>query len=582
VSNTDYSWSSAAADFTSSDVGASITGAYIPTGTTIQSVTNSTPPTVVLSKKTTGSGSGLSFQLPDRGVKTVQLTVQVYKSLFTYSLTGTPRHANGSGAVAVSAPFAPPFITSGAVDTGNCTFLVNGVAAVNNSGTVSTGPKGSLQATGLYMANPPGSKSGNVPTNVVYGNPVPSPYAGLTEPPTSGSYPTYLESASNWDPSSLSQPLAKGIYIVQHGMSLKGGVNASNGVLFYVEGGSVDLGGNGNMNLSPLSPNWEGPTQPLPEVVVWISASDTSASLTLGGNGNATTINGAIYAPTASVTMNGGGNSGGINVQGFDVNSISCNGGGAVQWNLIAGSPLSSGSFDQPANPNITLGQSDTDSVTVTGAGQLAPTGTATVYECGPEVVATGCTSSTGTQVGSGTTLTPGANGTSTATSAPFTPSADGNWCFAAYYSGGVSYNSSSDTSIDGCISVSGPPAPSISYPTAGSYCTASGKKCSKWSGAITGTAGDAGGPGIASVQVSIEDPNGKWWNGTAFVTSATAVSNTATDTAVANDWSTWSYVFSSSSFPSGDTGHYTVLATSKDNNGVTGLPATATFTWKG
>jgi uncharacterized GH25 family protein len=117
----------------------------------------------------------------------------------------------------------------------------------------------------------------------------------------------------------------------------------------------------------------------------------------------------------------------------------------------------SSSTTTVPANSSITLGQADTDVATVAGntAGG-SPSGTVTFYQCGPSVTATACTS-TADPVGSPVDLTGGSHASSTATSAPFTPTAVGYWCFAASYSGDSNYKASSDTSSGECVNVEGP-----------------------------------------------------------------------------------------------------------------------------
>jgi parallel beta-helix repeat protein len=111
-----------------------------------------------------------------------------------------------------------------------------------------------------------------------------------------------------------------------------------------------------------------------------------------------------------------------------------------------------------PTDSTITLGQADTDLATVTGnAGGGSPTGTVTFYECGPASVATPCTSTTN-PVGGAVNLTAAPGDTSAATSTSFTPTAVGYWCFAGHYSGDANYQASSDTTVDECVLVQGPP----------------------------------------------------------------------------------------------------------------------------
>ena len=87
----------------------------------------------------------------------------------------------------------------------------------------------------------------------------------------------------------------------------------------------------------------------------------------------------------------------------------------------------------------ITLGGSVTDTATVTGNSTGgAPTGTVTFTECATGSSTAVCPS--GTQVGSPVTLS-GSGDSSTATSAAFTPSAAGTYCFAAVYAPDASSN---------------------------------------------------------------------------------------------------------------------------------------------
>ena len=70
-----------------------------------------------------------------------------------------------------------------------------------------------------------------------------------------------------------------------------------------------------------------------------------------------------------------------------------------------------------PTSSSIVLGQSNTDTATVTGEDtDGSPTNTVSFYQCGPTATPTPCTS-TSDQVGAAVDVTAGANDTSTATS---------------------------------------------------------------------------------------------------------------------------------------------------------------------
>jgi hypothetical protein len=123
-----------------------------------------------------------------------------------------------------------------------------------------------------------------------------------------------------------------------------------------------------------------------------------------------------------------------------------------------------------PTTASIPLGFPDSDTATITGqAGVAAPTGTVTFYVCGPEptATATACTppppdSATAagyrTPIGGPVTVQPASPTTGSATSASFTPTAAGTYCFVANYSGDGNFNPASDSSTtDECFDVIAP-----------------------------------------------------------------------------------------------------------------------------
>ena len=110
-----------------------------------------------------------------------------------------------------------------------------------------------------------------------------------------------------------------------------------------------------------------------------------------------------------------------------------------------------------PTKSIITSGASDTDVVVVTGDTTGGPpSGSVTFYECGPTPAAASCTSATGTELGTGavTLNEKTATNSGSATSAAFTPTTVGWWCFAGYYSGDSNYTPGADTSTDECVHV--------------------------------------------------------------------------------------------------------------------------------
>ena len=560
--------------------------------------------------------AGISHGLVASNVSSVQAVLQTYTGAYQFALGGVPRVGAGAApsSTSTSPPnnppattttttlpptdtFNPPFLTFGPVGLQNCSATINGLAAVDDSASpsVTVGSTGSFSASGLYTedtTNPSGAISpaqSGLTTSA--GPALPDPYAGLTAPSgsTFGGYNVVTETASPWKPSGNITGSGSGtIYIVQHGIKLDGNTGIAGSALLYVTGGSVDLTGGGNVTLSALSPTWESPvTNPapptLPEPVIWVPSSNTGATVSLGGNGNATTLNGAVYAPGAAISLSGGGSSGSLAVQGLVAGSFSCNG----HDSLVAGSALSSGTSNFPSASAVSYTPSAkvTDSITVTGVGSLTPTGTVSVYVCGPSAT-TGCSNTTGTLLGT-VTLAANGSGSATATSASYHPTSAGSYCFAAYYAGSSSYNASQDTSSDGCFTASAPQTPVITAPISTYYYSSTGTGSGTtstspalWSGTISGTATDTGGPGLQSVFVAIESSSpSKWWDGTKFTTSATPLWQPAI---LVPATGAWTYAFPATNYPTNATGLYTVNVYSADTSGTSSTAATSTYTWQG
>ena len=109
--------------------------------------------------------------------------------------------------------------------------------------------------------------------------------------------------------------------------------------------------------------------------------------------------------------------------------------------------------FDGPsvstsaATDSMALGEANVATTTVYGVvGGVPPTGTVTIYECGPLTGFEACTTLDSTpdpdttQLGSPIALVPNSSNSSVATSVPFTPPTIGNYCFYAVYSGDANY----------------------------------------------------------------------------------------------------------------------------------------------
>jgi LysM repeat protein len=145
-----------------------------------------------------------------------------------------------------------------------------------------------------------------------------------------------------------------------------------------------------------------------------------------------------------------------------------------------------------PEEPTIVFDGSDADIASVVGnSAGGAPTGTISFYYCYADTAPVPCTAKLN-KVGTGTvTLTPGANDTSSATSANLSTVDYGYYCFGAYYSGSSNYLSSADTAVAECFDVVHP------APTITSFSPASGApgatvtiKGTNLSGATTVTIG--------------------------------------------------------------------------------------------
>ena len=121
-----------------------------------------------------------------------------------------------------------------------------------------------------------------------------------------------------------------------------------------------------------------------------------------------------------------------------------------------------------PGTTSIVLGSTNTDSATITGSdGGIDPTGTVDFYACGPSASPEPCTSSAWTQFDTETLS--GTSNPGTTTSAPFTPTAAGYWCFAGVYSGDDTYAGSSDTTTDECFDVTQASSSTTSAPESSS-----------------------------------------------------------------------------------------------------------------
>jgi hypothetical protein len=170
---------------------------------------------------------------------------------------------------------------------------------------------------------------------------------------------------------------------------------------------------------------------------------------TLTGSGATATATSAAFTPTTTGTYCF------LGVYSGDANYMAgSDGSTARECFLVTVAP--STVVTAPTSATIRIGQTDTDTVVVTGSAGATPTGTVTFYVCGPTKTAVPCTSKS-KKVKKPVKLVAGPNHTATATSKPFKPTATGVWCFAGYYSGDANYQGGSDTAVEECFTVAPP-----------------------------------------------------------------------------------------------------------------------------
>jgi hypothetical protein len=115
---------------------------------------------------------------------------------------------------------------------------------------------------------------------------------------------------------------------------------------------------------------------------------------------------------------------------------------------VVVGTPATTTKGTPSAGP-YWQGRPITDTAVVTSAAGM-PTGTVSFSVCGPLALSTGCVPG-GSSIGSPVNL----NASGSATSALFTPSSGGLYCFRADYSGSTNFTTSSDGSSTQCVDVS-------------------------------------------------------------------------------------------------------------------------------
>lgn len=236
--------------------------------------------------------------------------------------------------------------------TGGGTLNVNGTVFVNSTASpaVKRTNNATLNASGGIQIVSPGTCTGC--TSTARALPMPDPLAGVPLPdeapfvaagrvftdgdPSHGPG-VYRTTSLRFD--SGTAPLASGIYIVESGFTFQGSnANiqgpATGGLLLFNGCGlnapvSCQNNGNfqltsGNLNLEPLN---DGSVYAQAGIVLW-QPSANPTNINIGGGSQASSIDGIVYAPTASVTLSAGG--AGLNIHAVIALSVNVTGNGTV------------------------------------------------------------------------------------------------------------------------------------------------------------------------------------------------------------------------------------------------------------
>lgn len=424
-------------------------------------------------------------------VSLVQVSIPEKSQTFTYILKASPRQLLASCSGTCPSPPAPPLTLLGSggasCAAGNPSVTVNGTVAVNSSAGGSLAfHNGQLTATQVYSQDTGGTPPVSPPSDYNYtgssgmyatGQTLNDAYSDLPVPNPSAPN-TYVFNTALSGPNDGGNGLKSGIYILNAGISLKGNTALSSdagGVFFYVTGGSVTIGGTASINLSSMS------TGPYAGILLYQVPSDTSG-MTLDGSGSATTLNGVIAAPSATVSLKGGGSGTGLQAEGLEAASLSCNGNGSA----VLGPPLNtsttliSSSNPSQSGANVTF----TATIASSPSGYPAPTsGTVTFTET-PNGAAIPVTMCSGVALsGSSATCS-----TSALIGGPTSP-----YSIVATYSGTAGYNGSTSSSLSQIVQLTGVTLASSANPSV------SGQ-------AVTFTATVTGGSG--NVVFTIKDKN--------------------------------------------------------------------------
>jgi prepilin-type N-terminal cleavage/methylation domain-containing protein len=229
-----------------------------------------------------------------------------------YSCSGSPNTLTVDGQMAMDS-------TSGGASAGGTVTADGGYYTADTSN-----PSGALGGGGTY--NPTGS----MPTA---GPPIPDPYQNLTPPSVPAPSPTNGTSGTSYQPGLYSSAIsisgsgnytfAPGTYYLESGFKVSGSATVTGtGVFFYITGGTVNIGGSGQVQLTAPSTG-----TPASGLLIWSTTSD----VTLSGSGSGNLFGGTIYAPNNAVIINGGGSGSGLQAGAVLSKTMSCVGNTHVQ-----------------------------------------------------------------------------------------------------------------------------------------------------------------------------------------------------------------------------------------------------------
>jgi hypothetical protein len=311
-------------NYSISYVGGSVAVTPVPLSVTASSATvtyGATPPPITPSYSGLVNGDSAS-SLATRPTCSTTATSSSPLGTYVTKCAGAvdPNYSIGylNGTLTVG-PSAMLVLGSGAgaiTINGQSALTVQGGLAVNSSSTggVNLSGQSALNVTGALIspAAHPVASSGQSTTSLTAQEtlaPEADPYAGLTAPSSSGM--TVYGSTTIQGPGVYTKAvtigaqahvqLASGTYVFDNGLTISGQAtvtSAPGGVLVYLAGGALNINGQAGATLSPLaSGTFQG-------ITLFEARSDTQA-IVLSGQGQASSVVGLVYAPSAAVDVSG-------------------------------------------------------------------------------------------------------------------------------------------------------------------------------------------------------------------------------------------------------------------------------------